>query len=125
MRALSIFAEPVPSKAITTIITAEQQTCDTAAYQKELATLLQLALVRQTVNAGYTGTQDTPCYWLHPLLQQYSTEHYLSGVAQQPERLSISLGVTGPVTPMIVDEETARSRWLPPICMQQPIINNS
>ncbi len=109
MRALSIFAEPVPFKAITTIITAEQQACDTAAYQKELATLLQLALVRQTVKRQDTqGTQDTPCYWLHPLLQQYSTEHYLSGVAQQPERLSTSLGVTGPVTPVIVDEETAQ-----------------
>ncbi|MHB8600540.1 MAG: tetratricopeptide repeat protein [Ktedonobacteraceae bacterium] len=106
MRALSIFAEPVPLKAITTIITAEQHACDTAAYQKELATLLQLALVRQTVKRQ--DAQDTPCYWLHPLLHQYSIEHYLSGIEQQPERFSTSLGVTGPVTPVIVDEETAQ-----------------
>lgn len=107
MRALSIFDEPVPLKAITTIITAEQKTCDTAAHQKELATLLQLALVRQTVKRHNTpNTMDTPCYWLHPLLQQYCTEHYLSGVELQPERLSTSLGVTGPVTPVIMDEET-------------------
>ncbi len=107
MRALSIFDEPVPFKAITAIVTAEQQACDTATYQKELATLLQLALVRQTVKQRATqDTQDTTCYWLHPLLQQYSTEHYLSGIEQQPERFSTALGVTGPVTPVIVDEET-------------------
>jgi tetratricopeptide (TPR) repeat protein len=109
MRALSIFDEPVPFKAITAIITAEQQACNTPAYQRELATLLQLALVQQTVKRqNMQDTQDAPCYWLHPLLQQYSTEHYLSGVEQQPERLSTSLGVTGPVTPLIVDEETAQ-----------------
>ncbi len=57
MRALSIFAEPVPFKAIAAIITAEQQQAyDTATYQKELSTLLQLALVRQTVKRP--DTQD-------------------------------------------------------------------
>ncbi|MEO8970118.1 MAG: tetratricopeptide repeat protein [Ktedonobacteraceae bacterium] len=102
MRIVSIFDEPVPLEAITAIVTAEQKTCNTAALQKELATLLQLSLVRQTLSR-----HNVPCYWLHPLLQQYSIEYYLSGVEQQqPERLSTSLGVSGPVTPDIVDEET-------------------
>ena len=102
MRALSVFDEPVPLEAIETIVTAEQQSFDKAAYQKELSTLLQLALVQQTMNQ-----HNGACYWLHPLLQQYSVEHYLSGIEQQqPERLSTSLGVSSPITPIIPDEET-------------------
>ncbi|HLJ34487.1 MAG TPA: tetratricopeptide repeat protein, partial [Ktedonobacteraceae bacterium] len=102
MRALSVFDEPVPLEAIETIVTAEQQSFDRTVYQRELSTLLQLALVQQTMNR-----HTVACYWLHPLLQQYSVEHYLSGVEQQqPERLSTSLGVSSPITPIIPDEET-------------------
>ena len=102
LRALSVFAEPVPLQAMLAIITAEQQAIDAAAYEQELRVVVQLSLVQQTVNR-----HDVQCYWLHPVLQQYVLEHYLSGIGQkQPERLSTSLGVTGPITPIIPNEET-------------------
>lgn len=101
MRIVSIFDEPVPVEAMVAIVAAEQKTFDLVAQQKELSTLLQLALVRQTLNR-----HNVPCYWLHPLLQQYSIDHYLSGFAQQQERISTTLGVSGPLTPITPDEET-------------------
>ncbi|HVB25900.1 MAG TPA: tetratricopeptide repeat protein [Ktedonobacteraceae bacterium] len=102
MRIFSIFDETVPIEAIAAMIAAEQKTFDLVALQKELSTLLRLALVRQTLNR-----HNAPCYWLHPLLQQYSIDHYLSGIEQQQsERISTNLGVSGPITPIIVDEET-------------------
>ena len=105
MRALSIFEQPVPLTAIMALISAEQGAGDTAyisRYQTELATLLQLALVQQT------GKQDALCYSLHPLLQDYVLQHFLNGIEQPSQRLSTALGVTGPVTPVVPDEETER-----------------
>ncbi len=105
LRILSIFDEPVPFTAITAMIADERragEAVDTATYQRELSTLLQLALVQQAAN------QNAACYWLHPLLQNYVLNHFLSGMEQQEGRVSTALGVTGPVTPVVPDEETER-----------------
>ena len=102
LRILSVFDEPVPVQGISAILTAEHPGIDTTAYEQELHILLQHSLVLQTENR-----HKVPCYWLHPLLQQYVLEHYLSGVEQrQPGRFSTSLGVSGPITPIVLDEET-------------------
>ncbi len=102
LRTLSVYAEPVPLQGILALISAEQPGIDTTAYEQELHALLQHSLVLQTENR-----HKIACYWLHPLLQQYVLEHYLSGLEQrQPERFSTSLGVSSQVTPIIPDEET-------------------
>ncbi len=105
LRALSVFAEPAPPEGIQAIVTAERLTIDIATIEKELQSALELSLVQQTVNR-----HNVQCYWLHPILQQYVLEHYLSGMRQQQsERISTSLGVTGPITPFIteLDEEAS------------------
>ncbi len=80
MRALSLFAEPVPLFGIMMAVggnaipePAVQERSYTV-FERELAILVQYALVQRVINtAGMT------CYLLHPLIRQYIQEHYLEG----------------------------------------------
>ena len=88
LRTLCLFNEPVPLEAIVTAnaddnnnfaatssspeIRHEQSTHST--FERELAALTRISLVQET-----PGEDGLRMYYLHPLLQQYTIEHYLEG----------------------------------------------
>lgn len=104
MRVLSLFSEPISLHAIITTFMEEGKSSDSPAYERELATLTQLALVRQLVDE-----QGHYRYILHPLFLQYMLEHYLEGSDQRRTgNLSGALGVSGPLNVMANNPEAQR-----------------
>lgn len=76
MKVLSLFKEPVPTTGLFMAIEGSQK--NAPHFEQELVHLVQLALVRQGINA-----QDVPTYGLHPLLCLYVQAHYLEGSKPQ------------------------------------------
>jgi tetratricopeptide (TPR) repeat protein len=104
MRILSLFSEPVSLQAIIATLMEEGRSSDSPAYERELATLTQLALVRHLVDE-----QGHYRYVLHPLLRQYILEHYFDGSDQRRTgNLSGALGVSGPLNLMANNPEAQR-----------------
>jgi tetratricopeptide (TPR) repeat protein len=99
MRALCLFSEPVPIQAIIAAITGENSTMDMSTFERELSTLINLALVQQSPN-------EKGRYTLHPLLRQYTIEHYVEGTDRRRSGdLTLELGVTAPPNPMQANPE--------------------
>jgi len=75
LRSLCLFSEPVPVEAAIIATTGEGYSAvDVAPFIRELAALTRLSLVKQ---APYENGE--PGYLLHPLIRQYTVEHYLDG----------------------------------------------
>jgi len=107
MRALCLFAEPVPLDAIATAIIGDNAaeddhnlasnreykgTSPSIAFKRELHTLVEMSLVQEQSKG--IGQHK---YFLHPLLRHYTVEHYLEGSDRQSSGdLSNALGVAAP-----------------------------
>ena len=119
MRALCLFIEPVPLEAIATAIMGGStpmrpgeddrkggrdgghNASPYMLFKRELSLLVELSLVQETSKSIGQHT-----YFLHPLLRQYTIEHYLEGSDRQGSGdLSIALGVTAPPNPIIGNPE--------------------
>ncbi len=103
LRALSLFSEPVPLRAITTTIT-EGNSVDSSnqdslheKFELELQLLTRLALVQASSDSVQEGR-----YAIHPLLRQFVLEHYLDGADRNSlgGGLSASLGVNESLNPL-------------------------
>ena len=80
LRSLCLFGEPVPVGATLIATTGEGYSAvDMAPFVRELNVLTRLSLVKQ---AAYENGE--PVYLLHPLLRQYTVEHYLDENERQP-----------------------------------------
>ncbi len=104
LRALCLFAEPVPLDAIATAIVGESAAEEERAmnrvptasneesnagspykaFQGELSALVRMSLVQEQVKG--IGEHS---YFLHPLLRQYTLEHYLEGRDHSSPRLPV------------------------------------
>jgi tetratricopeptide (TPR) repeat protein len=93
LRSLCLFSEPVPVEAVIIATTGEGYSAvDVAPFIRELAALTRLSLVKQ---APYENGE--PGYLLHPLIRQYTVEHYLDG---NEGHASGDLGVTTEPDPL-------------------------
>ncbi|GAC1614479.1 MAG: hypothetical protein NVS4B7_06630 [Ktedonobacteraceae bacterium] len=101
VRTLSLFNERVPAQAVYTAMMGENPTTNLSIFEQELDVLTQLALVQRGLNK-----QELPAYMLHPLFRLYVLDHYLEGSSLHPgDNASTSLGVGGPLTPIIRNSE--------------------
>jgi tetratricopeptide (TPR) repeat protein len=121
MKVLSLFSEPVPANGLFMVIAGEDPNLLPAnnegmplagtqgTFEKELAHLVQLSLVRQGTNIQDIPTSaSASVYYLHPLLSYYVQSHYLEGSELQTNRHSSnSLGVPGAAN-SIVDSQEAQ-----------------
>lgn len=86
VHALSLFHEPVPKAGIFVTITGEtistqkqnEQADIVGAFEQELHLLTHLGIIQTLFNA----TNDL-CYTLHPLLRQYTLEHFMEDMTQR------------------------------------------
>src|SRR5258708_4722225 len=93
LRSLCLFSEPVPVEAAIIATTGEGYSAvDVAPFIRELTALTRLSLVKQ---APYENGE--PGYLLHPLIRQYTVEHYLDG---NEGHSSGDLGVTSEPDPV-------------------------
>jgi tetratricopeptide (TPR) repeat protein len=94
VHALSLFHEPVPDAGIFVTITGEtiatqrqnKQADIVGVFEQELQLLTHLGIIQTLFNAT-----NVPCYTLHPLLRQYTLEHFMEDMTQR--------GQTGHVPP--------------------------
>ncbi|GCF07452.1 tetratricopeptide repeat protein [Dictyobacter arantiisoli] len=94
VHALSLFYEPVPKEGIFMTITGEELQNQrksghaevVAAFEQEMQLLTQYGLIQAVMNAS-----NHPCYTLHPILRQYTLEHFMEDMSQR--------GQTGHVPP--------------------------
>ena len=94
MRVLSLFSEPAPARGLWMAIAGEDPNMNVPLFEQELANLVQLSLVQQSIQPD-TDTTETSSYVLHPLVLQYVLDHYLEGSELQSNgHSSTSLGVS-------------------------------
>lgn len=86
IHALSLFHEPVPKAGIFVTITGEsisaqkqnEQADVVGAFEKDLQLLVHLGVIQTLFSAT-----NTFCYTLHPLLRQYTLEHFMEDLSQR------------------------------------------
>lgn len=101
LRALCLFSEPVPLDGLLLAITGDGPPADAPTYQRELAILLRLSLVEQMTNEKYQ-----PCYFLHSLIRQYTSDHYLEGHDRRISgNLESAVGVASEPNPIATNPE--------------------
>lgn len=101
LRALCLFSEPVPLDGLLLAITGDGPLADAQSYQRELATLIRLSIVQQIADEKYQ-----PCYLLHHLIGQYTSEHYLEGHDRRISgTLESAVGVASEPNPMAGSSE--------------------
>jgi tetratricopeptide (TPR) repeat protein len=101
LRALCLFSEPVPLDGLLLAITGDGPPADAQAYQRELAVLLRLSIVEQMVDEKHQ-----PCYLLHRLIRQYTSEHYLEGHDRRISgNLESAIGVASEPNPIAGNPE--------------------
>ena len=101
LRALCLFSEPVPLDGLLLSITGDGSPADTQTYQRELAILLRLSLVEQMTNEKHQ-----PCFFLHRLIRQYTSDHYLEGYDRRISgNLESAVGVASGPNPMAMNPE--------------------
>ena len=101
LRALCLFSEPVPLDGLLLAITGDGPPADEQTYQRELAILLRLSLVEHV-----TDEQSQPCYFLHRLIRQYTSDHYLEGHDRRISgNLESAIGVASEPNPMAINPE--------------------
>jgi len=98
LRSLSLFGEPAPTEAAIIATTGEGYSAvDVAPFIRELVALTRLSLVKQVPYEN-----GAPGYLLHPLVRQYTVEHYLDG---NEGHASGNLGVTTGPDPVRANTE--------------------
>ena len=101
LRALCLFSEPVPLDGLLLAITGDGPPADAQTYQRELAILLRLSLIEQMTDDKYR-----PCYFLHRLIRQYTSDHYLEGHDRRISgNLESAVGVVSEPNPMAANQE--------------------
>lgn len=90
LRSLCLFSEPVPVEGVIIAITGEGNAAvDATAFEREL-----WFLTRHTLVQRISQESGMPGYLLHPLVRQYTVEHYLEGNDLHPSGdLTNALGV--------------------------------
>ena len=128
LRALCLFLEPVPLDGLLLAITGDGPPADAQTYERELAILLRLSLVEQMMDEKYQS-----CYFLHSLIRQYTSDHYLEGHDRRISgNLESAIGVASEPNPIAANPEAREiglaaghmrvagyyqrmaSRWCPP-----------
>ena len=101
LRALCLFSEPVPLDGLLLAITGDGPPAEAQTYQRELAILLRLSLVEQMTDEKYQS-----CYFLHRLIRQYTSDHYLEGYDRRISgSLESAVGVASEPNPMAANPE--------------------
>lgn len=101
LRALCLFSEPVSLDGLLLAITGDGPPADAQTYQRELAILLRLSLVEHMTNEKYH-----PCYFLHRLIRQYTSDHYLEGHDRRISgNLASAVGVAEEPNPIAANPE--------------------
>ncbi len=101
LRALCLFSEPVSLNGLLLAITGDGPPADAQTYQRELAILLRLSLIEQMTDEKYQ-----PCYFLHRLIRQYTSDHYLEGHDRRSSgNLESAVGVASEPNPIAANPE--------------------
>ena len=109
LRALCLFSEPVPLDGLLLAITGDGPPADAQTYQRELAILLSLSLVEHMLvfeRSEGTNEKYHPCYFLHRLIRQYTSDHYLEGHDRRISgSLASAVGVAEEPNPIAANPE--------------------
>lgn len=101
LRSLCLFSEPVSLNGLLLAITGDGPPADAQTYQRELAILLRLSLIEQITDEQYQS-----CYFLHRLIRQYTSDHYLEGHDRRISgNLASAVGVVSEPNPIAANPE--------------------